>query len=253
MYGKIFESMYDGTISVNWKALVTFQQMIVLCDSDGILDMTPPAISRRTNIPLDIIEEGIEFLQKPDPYSRSKAEEGRRIVLIDADRSWGWRIVNHKYYRDLASREDKKEKDRLRIAEKRNKINNVASCSDVSQMSPIQDTDTNTNKTLKHTSNASRIDIPYESITNLYHDILPQNPRIAKLSPARKAQIRARWLNGIGDIEAWERYFNIVAGSKFLTGQVPPSRDRSKPFIADIDFLIKEANVLKIVEGKYSE
>ena len=59
MYGKIFQSMYDGTISVNWKGLVTFQQMIVLCDSEGVIDITPPALSNRTRIPLEIIEEGI--------------------------------------------------------------------------------------------------------------------------------------------------------------------------------------------------
>jgi len=144
MYGKIFESIYDGTIAVNWKALVTFQQLIVLCESDGTIDMTPPAISRRTNIPLDIIEEGLDYLQKPDPYSRSKAEEGRRIVPLDPERIWGWRIVNHKYYRDLASKEDKREKDRVRIAEKRSKINDVASCRTESQMSPIHIQDTNT-------------------------------------------------------------------------------------------------------------
>jgi hypothetical protein len=144
MYGKIFESIYDGTISVNWKGLVTFQQLIVLCDADGVVDMTPPAISRRTNIPIDIIEEGLTFLAQPDKYSRSKEYEGRRIILIDSEREWGWQIVNHKYYRNLASREDKKEKDRVRIAEKRSKNNDVDSCRNKSQMSPIQDTNTNT-------------------------------------------------------------------------------------------------------------
>jgi hypothetical protein len=131
--------------------MIVFQQMIVLCDSQGVIDMTPPAISRRTNIPLDIIEAGIEYLEKPDPYSRSQKEEGRRIVLIDDSRKWGWRIVNHKYYRDLASKDDKREKDRIRIANKReqentNKNNDVAECRTKSQKSPIQDTYTDTLK-----------------------------------------------------------------------------------------------------------
>ena len=86
MYGKIFESMYDGTLSADWKAMIVFQQFIVLADSEGIVDYTPPALSRRTGIPLDIIEHGIKKLQDPDPYSRSTDFSGQRIVLLDDHR-----------------------------------------------------------------------------------------------------------------------------------------------------------------------
>lgn len=97
------------------------------------------------------------------------------------------------------------------------------------------------------------VNVPYQQIVNLYHEKLPNNPQVAKLNESRKRQIKARWNNGIGDIDAWERYFDLVSESKFLTGQCPPGMNRNKPFIADIDFLIKENNVLKIVEGKYHE
>jgi hypothetical protein len=119
VYGKIFGTIYSGTLYGQWQAIVTFQQMIVLCDSDGMIDMTPPAIAATTSIPLDIIEKGIEILLQPDKYSRSPAEEGRRIVLIDPSRPWGWKIVNHEFYKNLASRDDKKKADRDRIAAKR--------------------------------------------------------------------------------------------------------------------------------------
>jgi len=149
MYGKIFQSMYDGTISVNWKGLVTFQQMIVLCDSEGVIDITPPALSSRTRIPLEIIEEGIEYLSSPDPYSRSQEHEGRRIILIDEHRPWGWVIVNHKYYRDLASVEDRREKAKLRKQKQREKEGekeDVTPCHTSSRMSRHTDTDTDTLK-----------------------------------------------------------------------------------------------------------
>ena len=55
MYGKLFESMFDGTLANNWEALVVFQQMVILCDADGRVDMTPMALHRRTGIPLEII------------------------------------------------------------------------------------------------------------------------------------------------------------------------------------------------------
>ena len=121
--------MYDGTLRADWKALVTFQQMIVLADAHGIVDMTAHAIHGRTGIPMDIIDPGIEALTKPDLSSRSSEFEGRRIVLIDDSRPWGWRIVNHTYYRNLVSNIDKREKDKIRIAKKRRKVSrSVAEC-----------------------------------------------------------------------------------------------------------------------------
>lgn len=119
MYGKIFDSIYDGTLRADWKALITFQQLIILAGPDGVVDMTAHAIHGRTGIPLDIIEHGLKVLAEPDPHSRSSEHEGRRIVLLDEHRQWGWKLVNHAYYRDLISRADKREKDRLRIADKR--------------------------------------------------------------------------------------------------------------------------------------
>lgn len=119
LYGKIFSSMYDGSLYGQWEAIVTFQQMIVLSDHEGFVDMTPQAMSARTSIPLDIIKKGIEILLQPDKYSRSPECDGRRIELVDVNRPWGWRIVNHATYRKMASSEEKRESDRLRIAAKR--------------------------------------------------------------------------------------------------------------------------------------
>jgi len=118
--------MYDGSLCGAWEAIVTFQQMIVLCDSDGVVDMTPQAIVARTGIPPKHIKAGIEVLGKPDKHSRSTAEDGRRIVPLDSSRPWGWKIVNYEYYKNLASRADKKEKDRARQSEKRLQVNKSA-------------------------------------------------------------------------------------------------------------------------------
>ena len=111
MYGKLFGQMFDGTLSTRgpWQALVTFQQFIILADKNGIVDMTPEAISRRTTIPLEIIQEGIVRLMEPDPESRSPAEEGKRIAPLSDARSWGWQIVNYQHYRNLRSTEERRQ------------------------------------------------------------------------------------------------------------------------------------------------
>ena len=191
MYGKLFTAMYDGTLVEDWRALITFQQMIVLSDSDGIVDMTSSSISRRTGIPLEHIEAGIKKLESADQYSRTNKDDGRRIVLIDEHRPWGWLIVNHKYYRDLASREDKREKDRIRISEKRAQaIENkevsqpVASSSEQSQKSPIQDADT-------YTKASSNSKIKSDQILEIFEfwKLEMSHPR-AKMDDKRKKLIQ---------------------------------------------------------------
>lgn len=121
MYGKLFAQMYDGTLGTKgpWQALVAFQQMVILADKHGNVDMTAEALSRRTTIPLEIIHKGIKTLMEPDPESRSPDEDGRRIVPIDHERSWGWRIVNYEHYRKIRSEEERREYHRQYMRRRR--------------------------------------------------------------------------------------------------------------------------------------
>lgn len=166
MYGKIFEQIYDSSICDDWKALIVFQQMIILSDDEGFIDMTHEAISRRTNIPLDIIKYGIKKLEDPDLRSRNSNFDGRRIMRLDDHRDWGWKVINKIFYKNLASREEKKRQDRDRINRKRkmtkeniNDSNDVASCRKESQsVADVAHTDTytNTNKKKERKKNSKK-------------------------------------------------------------------------------------------------
>jgi hypothetical protein len=79
MYGKLFQSMYEGTLYGQWQAIVTLQQMVILADEDGVVDMTPPAIAAKTSVPLDIIEKGIGRLLQPDAAARYDFQRGGHI------------------------------------------------------------------------------------------------------------------------------------------------------------------------------
>lgn len=96
-----------------------------------------------------------------------------------------------------------------------------------------------------------RPDCPYKAIVNAYHEILPELRHVRALSAARKNTIRARWQDELKTLEAWEKYFRYVKQSKFLMGLSQPRKPDQKPFQADLDWLIKPANMLKIYEGKY--
>lgn len=78
-YGKIFKQIYDGTLVEHWQALITFQQMIVLCDPSGVIDMTAETLSRRTGIPLSILRAGLQQLESIDEYSLRIAAGATRV------------------------------------------------------------------------------------------------------------------------------------------------------------------------------
>lgn len=132
MYGKLFAQMYDGTLATRgpWQAMVTFQQLIILADKQGIVDMTHEAIARRTTIPLDIINIGIAALEQEDADSRTPTENGKRIVRLSDARAWGWQIVNYAHYRVIRSQEERKEYMRIyqqkRRASCKPDVNNVS-------------------------------------------------------------------------------------------------------------------------------
>lgn len=121
MYAKIFRQIYDSTLANDWQTLITFQQFLILADYHGTVDITPEAISRITNIPLEIIKIGIEKLEAPDIQSRSEKEEGRRIIRLSESRDWGWDIVNFEHYKNLRDEEHRREYMREYMKNKRNK------------------------------------------------------------------------------------------------------------------------------------
>lgn len=116
MFVKIFSKIFDSSIAENWRARVTFMDLLILADRDGVVDMTLEAIARRTNTPIDFLREGIAALSEPDPKSRTESDDGRRIELIDEHRDWGWKILNYTLYRDLKSSEQMRAANRARVA-----------------------------------------------------------------------------------------------------------------------------------------
>ena len=57
----------------------------------------------------------MEVLLNPDPYSSSKAFEGRRVEVIPG----GWKVLNHDLYREMIQTEYRKEYNRVKQAEYR--------------------------------------------------------------------------------------------------------------------------------------
>jgi len=89
-------------------------------------------------------------------------------------------------------------------------------------------------------------------VASLYNKILGDIlPSCKAMSKTRKAKLRARVKKDAKrrDMDWWRRYFEYIATSEFLTGQV--TGQNGKAFSADIEWILKPENMLKIIEGKY--
>ena len=99
---------------------------------------------------------------------------------------------------------------------------------------------------------ASKPDCPHKEIIALYHEVLPQCPKVRDWTPARSTQLRARW-NEAPDrqsLDYWRRFFEYVKSCPFLVGAAGTAPGR-QPFIADLEWMTKSSNFTKIREQKY--
>ena len=103
-----------------------------------------------------------------------------------------------------------------------------------------------TNEQTNNTSPATVI--PYQEISDAYHEILPELPAVKILTDKRKKYIKARWQGSKNaqSVSWWREYFTFVSDSDFLMG-------RKTDFKADFEWLITEGNFVKVIEGKYHQ
>ena len=102
---------------------------------------------------------------------------------------------------------------------------------------------------------------PYDRIVTLYHEILPELPRVATLTSKRRSWITARWrsvcttekvASQADGLDLFRGYFSLVRKSPFLMGLKQPGKGHSRTFKADLEWLMNESNFTKVVEGKYA-
>ena len=88
--------------------------------------------------------------------------------------------------------------------------------------------------------------LPYKEITDLYNQICTELPSCVKLSESRKKAIRARLSSGY-TIDDFKTLFQKTKESSFLTG------GNNRNWIAGFDWLIKDNNMAKVLEGTYDD
>lgn len=94
------------------------------------------------------------------------------------------------------------------------------------------------------------INVPHKKIVELYHEILPTLRKVKLYGSTRSSIVRARWLD-MPSLKEWEEYFRLVSRCPHLIGKGQEWNGRV--WRADFDWLIKQSNFTKVVEGKYGE
>jgi len=110
-YTKLFQSIITSTIWMEDDATrIVWITMLALADKNGEVAGSIPGLARVAGVSVEDCRKAISAFKSPDPDSRSKVEDGRRVEDIDG----GWSIINHAKYRAMASREDEKSKAAIR-------------------------------------------------------------------------------------------------------------------------------------------
>jgi len=114
MYGKHFQSMYTGSM-VGSGALVFAVMGYVIANAvpdrkvGTQVELNPRLLKAILGEPEDAIVRAIEFLCSPDPQSRTKEEEGRRLVRLG---QFDYRVVNGEKYRAIRDEETRRQQNR---------------------------------------------------------------------------------------------------------------------------------------------
>ena len=86
MFAKVFSQILDSSLAENYQVRLVFEDLLKLAQPDGTVDITRESISRRTNVPLDIVTAGLDQLEQPDKSSRTR-------WTMKAGASFGWTII----------------------------------------------------------------------------------------------------------------------------------------------------------------
>jgi len=86
---------------------------------------------------------------------------------------------------------------------------------------------------------------PYKKIVDYFNDKCKLLPTVKTITEARKTALRARWNNNGND--QIKKVIDTVSSNSFFSGE----NDRN--WKANFDWIMKEGNFIKILEGNYSD
>jgi len=101
-YTKLFSLILSSSIwGEDVQTRVVWITMLALKDMRGIVNASVSGLARIANVSVDACQEAITKLEAPDPDSRTKDHDGRRIEPVPG----GWVVLNHFKYRNAVAQD----------------------------------------------------------------------------------------------------------------------------------------------------
>lgn len=96
--------------------------MLILCDTEGYVGAAVPGIARAAGVTVAETRDALERLKAPDPDSRTKTDEGRRVREVER----GFQVLNFKEHLARLSRERAMSRERVRRFREKRKLAKLA-------------------------------------------------------------------------------------------------------------------------------
>lgn len=121
MYGKHFESMYEGSMYGAGVAVFAVWGYVISHARAGKVELNPKKLADTLGGTLEQIESAIEFLCSPDPMSRHKTHEGRRMLK---EGQFQFSLPAWEDYQRIRNEDERREYNRVKQREYRAKNRN---------------------------------------------------------------------------------------------------------------------------------
>ena len=127
-YTKLFQSILASTIwDESNDTRIVWITLLAMADKYGRVEGSVPGLAVFARLPVPATRRALARLMAPDKDSRSKEQDGRRIMEIEG----GWHLVNHAKYREKMGADERREYLKLKQREYRRKhpsttVNNVS-------------------------------------------------------------------------------------------------------------------------------
>jgi hypothetical protein len=116
MFGKHFQSMYTGSMFGAGTAVFSVMGYAISHAVKGRVELNPVMLAPTLGTDVASVEAAINYLEQPDPRSRSKDYEGRRLIR---EGEFQYFMPTHEKYQFIRNNDERREYNRQKKAEER--------------------------------------------------------------------------------------------------------------------------------------
>jgi hypothetical protein len=186
MYGKLFSSCFTGSMFGSGPTVFAVWAYVIANVVESQVELNPRLLAAALGTTVEDVDQAIAVLCAPDALSRSKIEEGRRLIR---EGQYAFRVPNHEHYRRIQNEDDRREYNRRKQAEHRAKKKGAST-------SGVNDSQSQSAKS-RHTE----ADVKEKTDTKRGKDLSKERSSASKADAARKRT----WLTPVSEV--WHEKF----------------------------------------------